>query len=113
MKLNPKIVSIAVMAIVILVVVFQTYASIVPEAQTAGDELTNEGRCTAVSCEYNATGGIANEVCYTDTNYNVSCGSSYKPVPLGSLFGSTGVVFVIIMAALMILIVKTYMGKKK
>ena len=67
----------AILAIVLLVVLFQLYAELVPEAQTAGDAL-------------NASG-----------------------VPLGSLFTSQGVVFVIIMAALIIVVVRAFMPKGK
>jgi len=76
-KLNTGILNTAILAIILLVVLFQIYAELVPEAQTAGDAL-------------NATG-----------------------VPLGSLFVSTGVVFVIIMAALLILVVKSFMPGTK
>ncbi len=63
----------AILALVLLVVLFQLYAQLLPEAQAAGDTL-------------NASG-----------------------VPLGGLFVGSGVVFVIIMAALIILVVKSFM----
>jgi len=77
-KLNTAMLSGAITAIVLLVVLFKLYEVLVPEAQTAGDAL-------------NATG-----------------------VPLGSLFTSSGVVFVIIMAALVISVVLAFMpsGRK-
>jgi len=67
----------AILGIVLLVVLFQLYAELVPEAQTAGDAL-------------NASG-----------------------VPLGSLFTSSGIVFVIIMAALLIVVVMSFLPKGK
>ena len=72
-KLSTGMLNSAILGIILLVVIFQLYAELVPEAQTAGDTL-------------NASG-----------------------VPLGSLFAASGVVFVIIMAALIILIVKSFM----
>ena len=75
-KLGTSVLNTAILAIILLVVLFQIYAELVPEAQSAGDTL-------------NATG-----------------------VPLGNLFVSTGVVFVIIMAALLILVVKAFMPSK-
>ena len=74
-KLSTSMVNTAILAIVLLTVLFQLYAQLVPEAQTAGDTL-------------NASG-----------------------VPLGSLFTSSGVVFVIIMAALIIVVVRSFMTK--
>jgi len=77
MKIGTSMISSAILAIVLLVVLFQLYAVLLPTAQTAGDEL-------------NATG-----------------------VPLGSLFVGNGVVFVIIMAALVIVVVTSFMGGLK
>lgn len=71
--LQPGILNQAILALVLLVVLFQLYAALVPEAQAAGNQL-------------NASG-----------------------VPLGSLFVGTGIVFVIIMAALVILVVKSFL----
>ena len=75
--LGTNVLNTAILAIVLLVVLFQLYAQLVPEAQSAGDTL-------------NASG-----------------------VPLGNLFVSSGVVFVIIMAALIILVVKAFMPSGK
>ena len=76
-KLNTGVLNTAILAIILLVVLFQIYAELVPEAQTAGNTLNETG------------------------------------VPLGSLFTSQGVVFVIIMAALLILVVKAFMPGTK
>ena len=75
-KMQTGILQTAIMGLVLLVVLFQLYADLVPEAQSAGDTL-------------NASG-----------------------VPLGSLFVSSGIVFVIIMAALVILVVKSFLTTK-
>jgi len=75
-KLGTGMLNNAIIGIVMLVVLFKLYAVLVPEAQTAGDDL-------------NATG-----------------------VPLGSLFTSSGIVFVIIMVALLVVIVRSFLAKK-
>lgn len=67
----------AILGIVGLVVLFKLYAVLVPEAQSAGNDL-------------NASG-----------------------VPLGSLFTANGIVFVIIMAALVFVVVRSFMRKGK
>lgn len=72
--LNTGVLTSAILALILLVVLFQLYASLVPEAQASGDTL-------------NASG-----------------------VPLGGLFTGQGIVFVIIMAALIILVVKSFLG---
>ena len=72
-KLTTSSITNAIMAIVLLVVLFQLYAVLVPEAQAAGDTL-------------NASG-----------------------VPLGTFFSANGIVFLIIMAALIFVVVKSFM----
>lgn len=76
-QLGGNVIEKAILAIVLLVVLLQLYATLIPEAQTAGDAL-------------NASG-----------------------VPLGGLFVAGGVIFVIIMAALVILVVKSFMSGTK
>ena len=75
-KLTTATLNTAIIGIVLLVVLFKLYASLVPEAQDAGDELDTAG------------------------------------VPLGSLFASTGVVFIILMAGLVVIVVKAVMPNK-
>lgn len=76
-KLGTNTLNTAILAIVLLVVLFQLYANLIPEAQSAGDTL-------------NASG-----------------------VPLGGLFTGQGIVFIIIMASLIVLVVKSFMPKGK
>ena len=76
-NLSAGMLNTAIISIILIVILFQLYSTLVPEAQTAGDTL-------------NASG-----------------------VPLGNLFTSSGVVFVIIMASLIIVIVRSFMGGKK
>ena len=77
MKLSTATLNTAIMAIILVVVVFKLYATLIPAAQSAGDEL-------------NASG-----------------------VPFGSLFTGSGLVFIIIMVALLIVIVRSFMPKSK
>lgn len=74
--LRPGILQTAILSIVLLVVLFQLYSELVPEAQASGDTLNESG------------------------------------VPLGNLFVSGGIVFLIIMAALIVLVVKSFMPGK-
>lgn len=76
MGLGQKTIETGIISIVLLVVLFRMYATLVPEAQTAGDELNQSG------------------------------------VPLGDLFGATGVVFLIIMGALIFIVVKSFLKTK-
>jgi len=76
-KLSTGMLNTAILGIVLVVVLFQLYATLVPEAQSAGDTLNSSG------------------------------------VPFGSLFGGSGVVFIIIMVSLLIVIVKSFLPSGK
>ena len=76
-NLSAGMLNTAIISIILIVILFQLYSTLVPEAQASGNTL-------------NASG-----------------------VPLGNLFTSSGVVFVIIMASLIIVIVRSFMGGKK
>lgn len=77
--MNDNLVEKWIYGIILLVVLFKVVASLLPEAQSAGDEL-------------NASG-----------------------VPLGSFFAGDGIVFLVIMAGILILVVRSYLkgGSKK
>ena len=108
-KLTTSVVQSAILGIVIIIILFGVYAAMVPEAQTAGDSLNDTNRCTDVGCFYNSTRGAlpgnlsctANNVTVTDST---AC-ASINEIPLSSLFGSTGIVFVILMAVLLIVVI--------
>ena len=72
-NISTSMINNAILGIVLLVVLFKLYATLVPEAQTAGDEL-------------NASG-----------------------VPLGNLFTSNGIIFLVIMVALIIVVVRSFL----
>jgi len=108
-KLNSSMVNTVVLALVLIVVVFQVYAELIPTAQTAGNSLNASNRCVDVGCFYNNTNTPACQV--ADGNLN-GCNAAANSLPLGALFSGTGVVFVIIMAALLIVVVKSVMKGK-
>ena len=108
-KLNFNILNSAVLVIVILVVLFSAYAAIVPEAQTAGDSMGDSDVCTAAACTYNASGSPS--TCQWNTTNTSECPNDYDYIPLSGLFSGTGVVFVVVMAALLVLVVKSFLTK--
>jgi len=112
-KFGTNTLNTVVLGIVVLVVLFASYAAIIPEAQTAGDSMNESVLCAANACFYNASRTVdctANNV--TPWDVNNSCAKP-SAIPLSGLFSGTGVVFVIVMAALLILVVKGFMSSNK
>jgi len=110
-KLNTGMLNSAVLIIVILVVLFSAYAAIVPEAQTGGDSMGDSAVCAASACTYNASGSPS--TCQWNTTNTSECPNDYDYIPLSGLFAGTGVVFVVVMAALLVLVVKSFFTGSK
>lgn len=108
-KLKSGILTTVVMSIILIVVLLQVYAEVVPEVSDGGDALGDSARCADRGCSWNTS----NEICYATSNYSAAtCSADSQTIPLAGLVGSSGIVLVIIMAALLILIVKSSMNKK-
>ena len=104
--------------VIIVVVLFLIFAALVPEAQTAGDSLTVNisNRCINAGCDYNATDTSNSTIdCKADSSVNASrCLKTIKDaIPLSSLFGGSGIVFLLIMVFLLLTILKTVLPKKE
>jgi len=107
MKMSTKLVTGLMVGIFVIIIIFQAWAAIMPEAQTAGDSMNNSVACTAAGGFYN----VSEVDCQVNTTNVTSI--DYSPIPLGGLFSGTGIVFIIIMAALIIWVVKGAMPPKK
>lgn len=108
-RLSTGVLNIAILGIVLLVVLFQLYAELVPEAQAAGDLLGDATKCTDAGGFFNTS----QTACLNGTNPEDIGVVGFSGIPLSGLFSGTGVVFVIIMAALIVLVVKAYLPSGK
>lgn len=106
-NLTQQTIGVAVTAIVLLVVLFQLYATLVPEAQAAGDSLGNAASCVNEGGFFNTT----QTACLTNSSPTGTT-ISFSTIPLAGLFSGTGVVFVIIIAALIVLVVRSFLTSK-
>lgn len=105
--LTEKTIGIAVTAIVLLVVLFQLYATLVPEAQAAGNSLGDAASCGNAGGFFNTS----QTACLTNSSPTGTT-ISFSTIPLSGLFSGTGVVFVIILAALIVLVVRSFLTSK-
>lgn len=102
----------AVIGIVLLVILFALYAVLVPEAQTAGDSMNDSNLCAANSCSYNDSRTVVCTATNTSGTDVTACATA-SSIPLANLLNGTGVVFVVIMAALLIVVIKAFITKGK
>lgn len=115
-SLNKKIEAGAIL-IIIVIVLFQLYAGLVPEAQKAGEKMNVSNRCAAVGCIYNATtaseSGLEQDCANNLSAERQVCPNSLgKGIPLSGLFASSGIVFLLIIVGLLLVILKTVLPPK-
>ena len=109
--MGTKIVGGLILGLVLITVLFQVFADIIPEAQAAGNALNDTNRCEAVGCTFDASEAIQ---CRDATNTSNVCAESSQTIPLSGLFVGTGVVFILVMASLLIFVLLALLrpGKK-
>lgn len=95
------------MIVILCIVGFTLLAALYPEASSAGDSLNATNDCVNRGCYYN-TSGLFDEDCYTNSNSNVTCasGGGNSGLPLGGLFASGGVLFIVISAVVLLYYLK-------
>lgn len=95
-----------ILTLIIIVILFKAYAAIIPEAQTAGDSISDSEICSDGGGYYNLSGPIDGITCYNETPHNVNSSAvDVNYIPLSGIFSSTGVIFALIMAGLVMLII--------
>ena len=98
-----------VISIIVVVVFLQVYESIVPTAQAAGDSLGDSDICSASGGFFNASQSL----CLNGTNPEDTARIAFEAIPLSGLFSGDGVVFIIIMAAALLVIVVGFLRGRK
>ena len=86
--------------IISVIVLFQIFASLVPEAQSAGDEFSDASKCGDVGCFFNTTSAISCLENSSVEGQGVTCPVAVETIPLAGLFGGTGVIILLLMVAL-------------
>ncbi len=111
-----KGVTVAVVLIISVVVLLQIFASLVPEAQSAGEDFSDVTKCGDVGCFFDT--GL--DSCQTNSsaqgfggNSSEACLVAIPTIPLSSLFGSSGIVIILLMVALFLGIIKAVIPKSK
>ena len=109
-----KVISTVLAVIIGIIILISIFAALVPELNNAGDQLNESNQCDGLSsCIFNATNNSVSP-CRDTTNQSVVCASGgNQDVPLGGLFGSNGVVVLIVLALLIIIVFGILIGRMK
>ena len=106
-NLSGKLTSIVVV-IITVVVLFQIFASLVPEAQSAGTELSDATRCADAGRFFN----VSQTACLTNSSLE-GIVVSFDAIPISSIFSSSGVVILLLMVSLFVGVIQLVMPKGK
>lgn len=110
-KLSTSMATSAILIILAIVILFQVYAEVVPDAQDAGNDMNDSQICEAAGCTYNASGSPS--TCQVNTTNTTECAADYQYIPLGGMVAGSGIAFTIIMAGLLITAVIGILKNKK
>ena len=103
-------IAIVVTIIISVVVLFQLFSDLVPEAQDAGTKFSDATKCDDVGCFFNSS---FTPVCITNSSpEGLACTEDLANIPLASLFGSAGIVILLLMVFLFLTVMNIVRQKK-
>ena len=105
-KVSTSVITSIIVGIVGIVVFFTLLSTLVPEAQTAGDGLNVSNICIDAGGYYNKT--LAD---CTVSASNPTLIATGDPIPFSTLFASGGVIFLVIMATVVMLVIRSTLKK--
>lgn len=112
-----KTVTTVLIVIITIIVLFGVFNALVPEVQTSGDRFSDATKCAEAGCFNNAS---LTPACRTNSspqgfggNSSEACLNSIETIPLGSIFGSTGVIVILVMVFLLLLILGVVLPSRR
>lgn len=99
--------------VIFVVVIFQIFSSLVPEAQSAGEQLNSSNRCAELGCFFGDGINGTQDGCFNNQSVEQENCAVNNEIPLSSLFSSRGVVILLLMVGLFIMVIRLVMPKGK
>lgn len=107
-NIGTKLTTIVVL-IITVIVLFQVFASLVPEAQSAGAELSDSTRCGDAGGFFNSSQSL----CLNGTNPADTAQVGFDAIPISSIFSSSGVIILLLMVSLFIGVMSLVLPKSR
>ncbi len=121
-----KTINTGVIIIISIVLLLALYASLIPEAQKAGDSMNDSNRCSAVGCFYNSSITAvtpASNSCRSNASPDISvqtfgdnstaCTADLQSIPFSRLFGGQGIIITLLMVVALLVGLSVVLGKGK
>ncbi len=99
--------------VISIVVLFQIFATLVPEAQSAGDQFSDATKCGEAACFFNSTSAVSCLINSSAEGAGITCPNAVETVPLASVFGGSGVIILLLMVALFLGIIALVMPSRR
>lgn len=104
-----KKIEVVVIIILTIVVLFEIFTGLIPEVQSAGDELGDANRCSDAGGSFNVTQAL----CLNGTSPADTAQVSFDAIPISSIFSGTGIIVLLLMVGLLIGILRVVLPKRK
>lgn len=112
-QINQRIIAVAVI-IISIIVIFNIASSLVPEAQSAGDRFSDATKCAEASCFSNVTLSPSCVINSSIEGSAIACPNDIQNIPVASIFGSQGVIILLMMIFIFIIVFRIVIpGRKK
>ncbi len=98
-QIGRRITSVAIVVISIIVL-FQIFSELVPEAQAGGDRFVSDA-CGDAGCSFDTSTRIC-EINSSSEGEGIVCPNAVNSPPLSTLFSGTGIVIILVMVGLLL-----------
>lgn len=107
-----KTVTTVLIVIITIIVLFGVFNALVPEVQSSGDRFSDATKCAEAGCFNNAS---LTPACVINSSLEGTgaCQNPIETIPLGSIFGSSGVVVILVMVFLLIIVLGVVLPKRR
>ena len=107
-----KTVTTVLIIIITIIILFGVFNALVPEVQTSGDRFSDATKCGEAGCFSNAS---LTPACVINSSLEGqgACENPIVTIPLGSIFGSSGVVVILVMVFLLIIVLGVVLPRRR
>ncbi len=107
------IINTVIVLVVSIVVLFTLFQNLVPEAQSAGTQFSDATKCSDVGCFFNTS---LSPACVNNSSIEgstQSCPQDVQTVPLAGLFGSQGIIILLLMVFLFLIVIRLTLRRER
>ena len=106
-----KRINAVIIVIITIVILFQIFSALVPEAQISGDRFISDA-CSDAGCSFDTSTRVC-EINSSSEGEGIACPNAVNSPPLSSIFSGTGIVILLLMVTLLLIVINIVLPKRK